>query len=292
MININHYSNKSDNQLLGYVIPSQTGFSSITSNLDASIRNRGLEVEVSTINVRRNKFEWTTNFNFSKARNKLLSYPGLDRSSNRFSYKIGEPLSILFGYNYLGLDTQTGLYKFQDIDQNGSISSNDLVAVGNLDPKFYGGIENTFKLDNFQLDVFFQYVDQNGRNYLQTMATIPGNLGNQPAFILDRWQKPGDLTEIQKYTSSTGLANTAYRNFRSSSALIQKASFVRLKNISLSYKFPSSFLSKAKLDAMRIYFLGQNLWTITRYKGADPETQSLTAMPPLKIFTAGIQLTL
>ena len=292
MLNINYYTNKSDNQIIGYVIPSQTGFSSITANRDASIRNSGLELELSTVNIKGKKFEWTTNFNFTKATNELLRYPGLERSNNRFSYKIGEPLTVFFGYNFLGINPENGIYRFQDLDSNGSLSSTDLLPVGNLAPEFYGGIDNSIKFNNWQLDIFFQYVNQPGRTYLGGMPTIPGNLGNQPEYVLGRWQKPGDISEIQKFTTATaGVISTAYRNLRSSSALIQNASFIRLKNLSLSYSMPSHFLSKAKLGSMRIYFSGQNLWTITKYNGADPETQSFTALPPLKVFAAGIQLT-
>src|SRR5690606_10607174 len=131
-----------------------------------------------------------------------------------------------------------------------------------------GGFQNSFSYKGLQLDVFFQFVRQTARNYLNYFGN-PGSFANQPAIVLNRWQQSGDQTHIQQYTQ-TGSARAAYLNVQRSDYLIGDASFVRLKNVSLSYTFPPSLLKKLKLANLRVYLQGQNLLTFTDYEGLDP----------------------
>jgi hypothetical protein len=144
------------------------------------------------------------------------------------------------------------------------------------------------------LDVFLNFVKQTGRNYLYGgLFNAPGMFGNQPEFVLNRWQKPGDISNVEKFTQDYGSqAYGAYSNaVYSGDNTIGDASYIRLKNISLSYSISDKWLNKMHLQSARIYLRVQNLITITSYVGMDPENNtSPGALPPLKYITGGIQL--
>ncbi len=288
------YRNKADNQLVFYRLPAQTGFSTILKNLDAGILNSGFEIELSVKSEENKKIFWQSSINITIPKSKLLRYPGLDISSDKYNYIIGEPLDIFFGFDYLGVNDSNGVYQFLDINRDGKISTpSDIKHVGRIGQRFYGGILNTIRIGNFQADIFFDFRSQTGKNYLATLSTRPGAIGNQPVYVMDRWQKPGDRATVQRFTTtSSHPAFAAYNNYRSSSALITEASFIRLKNVSLAYELPFKLTQRMKLKGLRIYLRGQNLLTITGYKGADPETQNLITLPPLKVFTGGLQINL
>lgn len=289
-----YYRNRSSSQLVFYKLPSQTGFTSILRNIDALIQNSGTEWELTAKLIRTKNFTWQSYLNLSVPRNKLIAYPGLETSTDKLNYAVGQPVSITRTFTYLGVDTATGLYSFIDVDGDGKISSpNDLTNIAFIGPKYFGGWQNNFSYKNWQLSFLFYGMKQTGRNYLAGLTTAPGLLSNQPSWVLNRWQTPGELADVQRFTAlAFSTVATAFSRYRSSSALISDASFIRLRNLSLSYSLPKAVIKKAKLQNLRIYVEGQNLFTITSYKGADPETQNLLALPPLKILAAGIQLTL
>ncbi|TKC08978.1 SusC/RagA family TonB-linked outer membrane protein [Pedobacter frigoris] len=282
------YRNLSSSQLVGYPLPPSTGFTSLPSyNLDATVQNTGFELELNTINIKTQTFSWTSAINFSIPKNKLVSYPNLAGSSYASSYVVGEPLAIVKLYRYIGVNPQTGLYEVQDVDNNNLYNAADFHAVF-MGAKFNGGFNNSLKWKWIQLDFLLQFSKQLGRNYLSLFVNSPGYMQNQPKEILsNRWRGLGDLASIQKFTQTS---NTTYNRYNRSDALYSDASFIRLKNLSLAYQLPKVIVDMAKIKAARIYIQGQNLLTITKYKGLDPETQAGT-LPPLFFLTGGVQLT-
>jgi hypothetical protein len=133
-------------------------------------------------------------------------------------------------------------------------------------------------------------VKQTGHNYLY--GFLPGYFGqNQPTAVLNRWQKAGDITNIQRYNQNLSIY-TAYNNANLSDLVYSDASYIRLKNVSLSWTLPEKWEQKAHLQRCKFYVQGQNLLTFTKYKGLDPETKSSTTLPPLRVVTLGIQVTL
>jgi TonB-dependent starch-binding outer membrane protein SusC len=294
-ISISYYNHLSGNQLVNYSLPVQTGFSSITKNLDATVRNTGWEFLLNSNNVSFKSFNWKTALNLTVAKNKLLSFPGLASSSYANTYVIGEPLSVKKTYGYSGVDPQAGIYQFFDIDSNGILNNADKVVLKNTTPKFYGGFQNSFSYKKIELSIFFEFRKQLGRNYLYTQGlNVPGyGYINQPVIVLNRWQKPGMNTTIQKFTQAfnSPAYTAAYPNLLSSEAIYSDASYIRCKNISLQYSGSSAFLRQMHIQQLRIYLLAQNLFMITNYVGADPENQSLYILPPLKTLVAGLSLT-
>jgi TonB-linked SusC/RagA family outer membrane protein len=293
LFSLSYYQNRSSNQLVSYILPIQTGFGSVVKNLPALVKNEGAEVTVTIQHVETKRFGWESVFNIAGNRNRLVSFPGLSSTSYASLYVEGQPLSLIRKYRYLGVDATTGIYRFEDVNKDGLLSTADYQVLGSSEPKFYGGFQNRFRWKGFELDVFLEYRKQRGSNYLTFQNKAPGVTGlNQPLVILERWQKAGDIAPVQRFTQSVTTAYTAVFNLLNSDGVYSDASYIRFKNVSLYYSLPLVTVKKAGLESCRVYVTGQNLVTLTRYKGADPETQNLYRLPPLKILTCGIQIKL
>jgi TonB-linked SusC/RagA family outer membrane protein len=306
----NYYNNRSDNQLINIVLAPQTGFSSYFGNTPALIENKGLEFELSSVNIQKEKFSWKTNFNITFPSNTLLEYPGLASSSDVRRYVIGESTRIVRGFQFTGVDPQTGVAQFRDVDGDGKISDfNDYVTLGSLLPKYYGGIGNNLSYGDVSLGFLFQFVKQEGPSIgYGPQATAIGGLGNLDEYVLNRWQQPGDVTDVPRATAnSANEANLAYRNYyRYSSAVWDDASFIRLKNVSLSYDI-SKWAKKINMSRAVVQFNAQNLFTWTSFRGMDPEMPGFdrtyvsdvnpfgsvrnSATPSMRTYTFAVQLT-
>jgi len=293
-----YYRNRSSNQLVGYPVSRITGFGSVVSNLPALVQNKGFEFLINTTNIKSKSITWTSSVNLTIFSNKLVEFSNLSNTGYARYLIIDQPLNIIKVYHLLGVNDTTGVYQF--VDSKGTPTYNpsypdDATVLINTNPKFYGGFQNNFQFKGFELSVFFQFVKQIGRNYLFSNSYAPGFYfaQNQSAIVLNRWQKPGDLASIQQYTQSFGSpASIAYEYAQNSDYAFSDASFIRLKNVSFSYRLSDTWAKKWHLQNFRIYFQGQNLLTITNYKGMDPENQSTQSLPPLRVFTFGIQITL
>lgn len=281
------YRNRTTNQLVGYPLPTMTGFATITANLPATIENRGWELELNTVNVKNKVWTWTSNVNLSIPRNKLVAYPELSKSAayrNRF--EVGKSLGVFRGFLYNGVDPNTGYAMFDDRSKDGKLSSpDDLYTQFDTYPQYLGGISNSIQFKSFQFDFLVQYVDKMG--YANTI--FPGVAGNQPISVLNRWQKPGDITDVPQYSSAGNGYNALAQGIYSSNLLFDNASFWRLRNLSLSYNMPEEAAKAILAKNCRIYVLAQNLFTITNYRGIDPETGS--NMPAIRMVTAGVNIT-
>lgn len=292
-LNSSVYKNRTDNQLVGYPLSTITGFTTIQANLPAVIDNKGIEFELSATILQRNKLTWTTNANLSILRTKLVAYPDIKASSYSTRYSIGMPLDVSFLYQFKEIDTQKGIYTFVDQNKDGNINSPLDKKFYSRQQKFVGGLGNTLTYRNVSFDIFIQYVKQPGLAYLyaSTPGGFAGNGINQQVALLDRWQKPGDKARFQKFTQVLGSeARTASTQYNESSGRISDASFMRIKNIAISWTTPPKWKSK-KIPIMRAFVQAQNLLTLTHYEGLDPETQG-NALAPLASVNIGIQITL
>lgn len=281
------YSNRSSDQLVGIPLPGTTGFSSIQANLDATVQNQGWELSLHTLNIQNKDFTWSTNLTFTTSKNKLISFPNLEASTYSNKFVIGESLNILKLYHYTGIDSETGLYQFEDVNGDGILTNtDDKQTIKDLNPAFYSGLQNQLKYKQISLDFLFVFVKQENYSANKSFG-MPGTRSNQLAATLDRWQNNGDIATYQIYSVNNSSANQAYFNYYESDASIVDASFIRLKNIALIYDIPKKWLKNV---SCRISFTGQNLLTFTNYNGADPEFKLYDRLPPLKVFTTGVQL--
>ena len=286
--NINYYRNRSSNQLVEIPLPGTTGFAGILGNLDALVENRGWEFELNTVNLNSGNWKWNTSFNFTFPKNELLEFPNLDSSTYANSYVMGQPITIVRVLHFTGVDPETGIYTFEDYNGDGQISApEDRKAIIDTAPEWYGGLSNTLAYGNLELDIFFQFSKQLAQNS-NRWGTTPGAMVNQPVGVLDAWTVAGDQTDTQGYTTGGSFDRVvAAYNLGQSDAAFSDATHLRLKNISLAYNIPNFLHS---VSNAKVFLQGQNLYTLTEYKGQDPE-QTLGFIPALRWLGAGVTVT-
>jgi TonB-linked SusC/RagA family outer membrane protein len=304
LLTTNYYHNRSSNMLVDYPLAATTGFAGIISNLPALIQNSGWEFELNTVNLKSKSFTWTSSFNLTLPTNKLVRFDGIENSSYKDTYAVGHPLSMaktVFPYE---VNPQTGVREFKNaqgqVISPYALTLKDVANIIDLFKDYYGGLNNSFSYKGFSLDVFLQFSKQKG-NYTSSTAfssnqiNMPGWIGNMSLDkYTNRWTTPGQTGALfQRLTQDiTGVQPAAVAILPSSldPAYYVDISYLRLKNVSLSYMLPATFQRKLRLQNARIFIQGQNLLTFTNYPGMDPENQS-RSLPPLKMLTAGFQLT-
>ncbi len=295
LANFSWFRNRTGNQLLEYPLATQTGFSSYTANLDALVQNTGLEITLTSTNIKNINFSWSTSANVSFPQNKLVTFSGLKSSSYASTYVIGRPTTSLYLLHYTGTD-ENGLPTYQDVDKDGTITTSigdntgvgDLVYNGKAYPDMYGGLSNTLKYKNLQLDFSARFTfGARDLGILASLSNAPGTLSNYPAAVVKAMREIG----VEKlFTTST--YSSDFRLFQQSDAMLQKISYGRLTNVSLSYDLPQKLTKRMKLSSLRVYAQGQNLFKFTlsgrTYAGIDPETGT-NAVPPLLVIVGGLQ---
>ena len=263
------YDKYTSNLLLNLPLASSSGFSSILTNA-GEMSNKGFEFNVSSINLE-GPFQWTTNFNISRNINKIEKLPTPVVAAYAAQRMVqGQSMYTFYAYNQLRVDPQTGNAVYQDADGNGLINANDIVPVGNALPNFTGGLTNNFRYKGFDLSVFFNFVSgnkiyNNNQFFLEGGGTRDANRA-MSANQLNRWQKPGDITNLPRLTAF-GQNYTLSPTTRN----IEDGSFIRLSNVSLGYNLPKAIAQSMKLSAVRVYVSASNLALWTKYTGPDPE---------------------
>ncbi|NII23444.1 SusC/RagA family TonB-linked outer membrane protein [Pseudoflavitalea sp. X16] len=301
MTTASYYQNRSDNQLVGYRMPAHTGFSTITANWPALIENRGWEITLNTNDIRLGQVKWSSYFNISWSRNELVAFPGIEKTPYAQTLVIGKSLNITKVYDFVGMDTATGLYQYRNkagkiVDGLGSnylTYGTDMTVLVDKTPAYYGGFQNNFSYKGFELDFLFQFAKQIGQGYYAQYNPGSGSptMGNMPVEVLDRWQKPGNNAAFPRFNATRATA-VNYTSFRDSDGGYMDASFIRLKNVQLAYDFARLIGKKIGVQTLRAYIQAQNLFTITNYFGLDPENQQPVSLPPLRVITAGIKITI
>ncbi len=259
-VTFDYYNNHTKDLLFSRPVSITSGFSSITSNI-GELENRGVEVTLKTVNLETNDFQWTSNLNFSRNRNKVLSLyrdqplDNLGRASN--SVRVGEPIGIFYGYKSYGVDPTTG-----DI-----VFSQERMKIGDPNPDFTGGFTNNFFYGPFELNIFLQFSYGNDiyNGSLMFIESMKGE-DNQTTRILDRWREPGDITYMPRATTADPNLNN-----RISSRFIEDGSYLRIKNLTLGYNLSPGAVERIGIRNARVYVTGQNLLTFTNYTGMDPE---------------------
>ncbi|MDQ7949543.1 MAG: SusC/RagA family TonB-linked outer membrane protein, partial [Pedobacter sp.] len=247
-----------------------TGFTGITQNI-GSVRNSGIELTLNTKNIIRKNFEWSTSFNLSHNKNKIIElYNGNDKILDTKIRRVGSDVNTYYLIRWAGVDPRDGSALWYDANGNltREFDLNNRVALGSGSPDFFGGMTNTFSYKRFTLSSLMVYnVGGYGFSVLQRDAESDGrNLAtdNQSANALDRWREPGDLTNLPKSV----LGENA--NFgRNSSRFLHKKTSLRLQNISLNYSFDKQWLSKIKLDRASVYVQADNVGFWTPYSTAS-----------------------
>lgn len=277
---IDYYKRKTEDLIYNVPVPSSAGYTTKTVNIGA-MENKGIEIVLNTDNIISKNFKWSSNFNISFNRNKILKLDGdqtiIPGNDGRYlnSLIVGESIGVFYGPKYAGVDPANGDALF--FEQDGKTTTNSYndagnFVVGNPNPKTIAGFGNTFNYRGVELSVLFQGVFgnqvQNGAGGF--MSAGFDWFDNQTRDQLGRWQKPGDITQIPQLR----LGGYGADGISASSRYVYDADYIRLKNITLAYNIPSSIARKAKLNSVKLYVTAVNLLTFTSYPGWDPEVNT------------------
>lgn len=285
-LEVTHYKHRISNQLTDFQLPAITGFDGILRNMDATLENRGWEFTLNTQNINNQHFKWNTSFNISISRNKLVKFTDLENSPYAGSYKIGYSVNIFYLYKTLGVNPETGVYDFVDANNDGEINSDDQVLIQNMDKGYFGGLSNTFSYRSLELSFNLHFTRQL-TNY--SPSGMPGGQFNIPVDVYNnRWMKKGDAADFQQLNAGYDIFMPFVNHFNYGQAGYVNSSFLRLRNLSLTWHVPPAVFTRLKMQDMSVYLQGQNLFTLTDYPGLDPETGA--SLPQLRMLTAGLQV--
>jgi TonB-linked SusC/RagA family outer membrane protein len=288
---IDVYHKYTYNMLLAVTVPSRSGYSSYTQNYGA-LSNKGLELSLESLNFKAKDFTWRTSFNISANRNRIEKIPqeqSLGGSGRGTSIlREGASVNSFFLYKQLYVDPQTGNAVYDDPDGDNRITYADRQIVGSALPSCTGGLTNVLSYKNFELNVFFYFSQGNDILSMHDFFLVHGGTMAGIGFTprqLERWQKPGDVTDIPRLTISknnpdqnNGAANNYTGNVSNlSSRYVEDGSYLRLKNLALSYALPKAITSQLRVERVRATLSATNLWTLTKYKGLDPEVSAQSA---------------
>jgi TonB-dependent starch-binding outer membrane protein SusC len=269
-LEFNYYDKYTTGLLLNVPVPGKSGYSSIFEN-SGEMSNRGIEFAVNSTNIKTKSFSWFTSFNIARNVNRIekLDNPLFFGSENRIKLQEGYSLYSYQAYKQLYVDPQTGDAVYEDVNKDGKITPADLQILGNAWPAYFGGLTNTFTFKGFDLTAFFNFSKGNQIwSQVRYFNEHGGTRNGGRAFLdsqLDRWQKPGDVTDVPRMSAKSPTSGLA------SSRFIEDGSYFRLKTLTLGYNFPEAGISRLKIATLRIYVSATNLFTITKYKGPDPE---------------------
>ena len=306
-LTVDWYHKVTKDLLLNTDLPNSSGYSKAQKNV-GSVQNTGWEFSLNTTNIDRKHFTWTSSFNISFNRNKVLALNSGQRymltnpnwyhqyTQDQYIAEIGMPASMMYGYVFDGIYQTSDFYyvdgkyivkeglpslvgasapmpgsiKYKDLDGDGTIDANDMTVIGDPNPKHYGGFTNNFRLYNFDLSVFFTW--SYGNDILNA---------NDVYFTTFENYRNNYLAKSLNYWSPTNPSNSmsAPKSFDKwvSSRSVEDGSYLRLSNVTLGYNLDArkvKFLKKLGLTAIRVYAAADNLFVITDYSGYDPEVNT------------------
>ncbi|MBE8714081.1 SusC/RagA family TonB-linked outer membrane protein [Sphingobacterium hungaricum] len=302
---LDYYNRKTKDLIYDVPVPGTSGYDIQTVNI-GSMSNEGVELVLNSNNISKGSFRWSSSFNLAYNKNKLTKLDGatsmIPGNDGRFmnSLILGESIGVFYGPEYAGVDPENGDALFYKEDRT---TTNDMDEAGNFivgdpNPDFIGGFNNTFAYKGFDLSILLQGVF--GNQILNGAGAFMSSgsdwFDNQTIDQLDRWQEPGDVTDIPQLRFYYGNSASA------SSRHIQNGDYVRLKNITFGYTLPTKTLQKLRIDNARIFVSGVNLLTFTKYTGWDPEVNSdfrdsninqgsdFYSAPQIKSWTVGVNI--
>ena len=301
-LTVDLYNKITRDLLLNATLPTSTGYTTAYRNV-GKVQNKGLEITLNTVNVSTKDLLWSSNFNISFNRNKVMELSNSQQSMTtsvlstygvQYIAKVGYPISMIYGavnnglYQLSDFDVDAsgkyvlkqgiasqsttanrngvspGIEKFVDQDGDYQITSNDLTIIGNPNPDFTGGFTNNLKYKGFDLNAFFTFSYGNDMvNFNKFYLERGLENTNQLASYANRWSIDNQNTDIPKPGSVNNMSWISNR-------IVEDASYVRLSNVTLGYSLPERLVKAISASQIRFYVSGQNLWTLTDYSGPDP----------------------
>ena len=299
-VSLDWYTRTTKDLLMSKQLNSISGFSSLLTNV-GQMRNTGVELEVRSNNIKTKDFSWTTAFNLSHNKNKILKLADLPWFvDGRYVRKEGYPFNTIYLREYAGVDPETGsaLYYDNQQDENGNYTKNKVTDPGqaspiplkDITPTISGGFMNTFNYKFIDLSFNLSY-SFGGYSYDNASYILQDDgysvISNKSTEQRRRWQKPGDITDVPRFV----YGNKKGDNYNSSRA-IHSTDHIRLKSLILGLNAPKAWLQKLGIGNARIYFSGTNLLTWAAYDQYDPEMSGVVGFytPPLKTYAFGLEL--
>ncbi|MEP4091452.1 TonB-dependent receptor [Reichenbachiella sp.] len=313
------YLKKTKDLLFISPLPYTTGYKSATVNI-GNLENRGVEFSFSSVNVDR-QFIWKTNFNIAFNENEITKTSdggevtadpllGVNGWSN---VEEGQPINNFYGYQSDGIIQSGddlskvptffdyvpghGDRKYVDQDSNGILDENDIVRLGNANPDFSYGLGNTFSYKGWSLNIFLQGIFGNEViNFNRFSLESFDGTKNNSAAALERWTPSNPTNDYPRANADPRRSNTL------SDVQVEDGSYLKVRDITLSYNFTTALLNKLKISSFKVYVSGKNLWVFSDYSGYDPEVNRFGqqplrsgvdygSYPTVKIFTLGANLT-
>lgn len=292
-----YYVKNTRDLLYAVPIPTTTGFGVITQNI-GDIQNKGVEFLLTTKNLTGN-FGWSTNFNISANRNKIVSLPeslltnGYIQNGAYHILREGQPIGTFYGWRFDGVyardaDNVNGVthgasgpvFKggdpiWHDLNDDKIINNDDRQIIGNAEPAFFGGLSNDFSYKNFSLNILFQFSYGNDIyseiNHQRNAIVRYNNLSTD---ALKRWRQQGDVTDYPRPLRDDPLQSES----RVQSRWVEDGSYIRLKNLNLRYRFAPTLVNKIGIRSLDAFVTGTNLITWTKYTGFDPDVNSYSGL--------------
>jgi TonB-linked SusC/RagA family outer membrane protein len=301
---VNIYKTHTTDLLLERTISMVHGITSIIQNIGET-ENKGFEISVNSRNIVKGDFKWFTSGNFSFVKNKILSlYGEVDEEGNEIddinnAWFIGQPIRVNYGFEWLGtwqLDeadtaalykSKPGYVKLRDVNNDHVIDAADRVIIGQLDPKVLWGLTNTFSYKNFSLSIFMHGVHGiTKQSRLMTDRNTQNEI-RRNTIVKDWWTVDNPTNDwVMNHTDAEYMSGQLGLYY-------QDASFVRVKDISLSYDLPKNVIGKIGLNRIRLYVTGRNLHTFTKWKNdLDPELDDQYDIPLQKEYVLGLTIDL
>ena len=288
----NIYRNNTYDLLLQRSISSINGIQSIFQNIGAT-KNEGVEMALTSTNISKKNFSWKTTLNMALIRTQITEIYGDGKDDIDNKWFIGSPIKVNYDYYITGVwqndeaglaslyGAKPGYAKYDDLNNNGTYDSEDRQIIGSPEPNFTWSLNNQFTYKGFDLIVYVygaegmvKYNPFYARNIL-----VPHNWWSAENPTDDCWSK--DEKQANQYIAGKTITPGKYED----------ASFVRIKDITLSYTLPYKAVSALNISNAKVYFSGKNLFTFTKYTGMDPELDEQRAKPVQKEFVLGVSLT-
>lgn len=297
-----YYDKKTKDAINTVVLPADTGLSSGLRNA-AEISNKGFEITLGITPITAKDFYWKADISLAHNKAKIEKLGDIDSDfmeigtgwgNSFYRYFVGEPIGAIYGLQSTGVwsteeynnpdikkptspTVRPGSYKYVDQNDSGTIDADDYVIIGNGQPKFNWGMNNSFTYKNFDLNIFL--IGFHGFDiYNYPRARLTSSLSPFPE-LAERWIAGKNENAIIAGFGKDRDAITSPETV-ASSTFVEKGDFVKLKSITLGYNFSKGLLSKINLSAARVYFSIKNVCTITKYSGNDPELSISNPLRP------------
>jgi TonB-linked SusC/RagA family outer membrane protein len=292
--NIDYYDARTNDLIFPYTLPLLTGVTTVNRNIGVT-RNRGLEIGITTQNINQKGFSWSTNLTFARNKEMIESLPNGNVIADDYRNSLieGQPSQIYYDYQKLGIwqlgeesaaakyNAIPGDIKIADINNDGKIDGTDRTIIGSRVPQWTGGLSNDIRYKGFDLNILF--IARAGQWISSDYYAKYNRNGNNNGASIDYWTPENPTNEYPRPNanrSSTYVTTLTER----------QASFVKLRNVTLGYTIPKTVTGKLKIDNLRLYVSGKNLYTFSNLKDFDPENEGVIDQPLSRLYVFGLNI--